>query len=318
MAAVSGEAADRTPTMFTMHFPAGLQSGEAACRAHLRFFQESASDIGKIMNESLLRSDITVRTPADLARERVNGETRRKLDEQVDMVKRLVDRIAGERLVLATIHGPMVSIHHMSGRRGFFVENLDFYHTCKEENPGAMREALGRATDTLCELTRRCVEEAGADGIYFAALGAERSLFTPGEYGEIVRPFDWRLLDAAKSAKGFNLLHICKKNVDAARFLDYPVAAFNWEMCPENATLEQALATVPADRAILGGFSNERGPLLSGTAAEIEAETWRLLEKAQGRRWILGAGCTLPTGIDPARLRAVAQASASFSQRQKA
>ena len=318
MAVVNGGRADQTPTMFTMHFPAGLQTGEEACRAHLRFFQESESDIGKIMNENLLRSDIVVNTPEDLAQERVNAETRRSLDKQVDMVKRLVDQIAGEKLVLATIHGPMVSIHHMSGRKGFFVENLDFYRTCEEKNPAGLRAALGHAAEALCELTRRCVEEAGADGIYLAALGAERSLFTREEYGEIVRPFDCMVLEAAKSAKGFHLLHICKKNVDVNRFLDYPVEAFNWEMCAENATLEQALAAVPADRTVLGGFSNERGALLSGTAGEIEAETWRLLEKVQGRRWILGAGCTLPTGIDPARLRAVAQASKSFSRRKNA
>ncbi len=312
MAVVNGKVPDRTPTMFTMHFPKECQTGEAAIAAHLEFFRESEGDIGKIMNENLLRSDITAKAPGDLAKERINLNTKKGIDAQIDLVKRLVDQAAGDRMILATIHGPMVSIHHMSGRSGFFVENLDFYRTCKNEDPQAMQEALKYATEALCELTRRCVEEAGADGIYFAALGAERSLFTREEYDEIVRPFDYLVFDAARNAKGFNLLHICKKDVDVQRFLDYPADVFNWEMIDRNATVEEALAFMPENRTILGGFSNESGPLLSGSYAEVEAETKRLLAQVAGRRWILGAGCTLPTGIDFARLRAVVKASKDF------
>lgn len=312
MAVISGKVPDRTPAMFTMHFPKECQTGEAAVAAHLDFFRESGGDIGKVMNENLLRSDITAQAPGDLAKERINLNTRRGIDAQIDLVKRIVDQAAGDRMILATIHGPMVSVHHMSGRKGFFVENLDFYRACKGEDPQAMKEALKYAADALCELARRSVEEAGADGIYFAALGAERSLFTREEYDEIVRPFDYLVFDAARNAKGFNLLHICKKDVDVQRFLDYPADVFNWEMTGQNATLEEALEFMPENRTILGGFSNEKGPLISGTYEEVEAETKRLLTKVAGRRWILGAGCTLPTGVDMARLRAVIKASGDF------
>ena len=312
-AEISGQPVDWTPTMFTMHFPAGCQSGEAAVQAHLDFFRQSQGDIGKVMNENLLRSDTTVNVPSDLGSERVNCATKRAIENQVDLVKRIVDQTAGERMVLATIHGPMVSIHHMSGRKGFFVDNLDFYHTCKDEDPEAMKDALKAATDTLCELAELCVGEAGADGIYFAALGAEQTLFTREEYDDIVRPFDYRVFDAAQHSGGFNLLHICKKNVDVKRFMDYPVEIFNWEMTGENASLEEALSMVPEDRTILGGFSNVEGPVISGTYADIEEETKRLLEQVKGRRWILGAGCTLPTGIDYNRLHAVVNASKDFS-----
>lgn len=312
LATIKGARRDWTPTLFTMHFPAEAQRGEAALSAHLRFFREAQGDIGKIMNENLLRSDTVVATPSDMAREHVNAASRRGIDTQVDMVKRIVDQVGGERMMLATIHGPMVSIHHMSGRRGFFVENLDFYRTCKEENPGAMVEALKYAADALCELVRRCVEEGGADGIYFAALGAEHSLFTPEEYDRIVRPFDEMVLQAGGGACKCKLLHICKKGVDVKRFLDYPADVFNWEMSGTNPRLEEALAFMPEDRAILGGFSNEGGPLIAGTREEIAEETRRILTLAKGRRWIMGAGCTLPTGIDTARLRAVVEACRAF------
>lgn len=312
MATIKGEKPDWTPTLFTMHFPAEEQTGEAALNAHLRFFRESQGDIGKIMNENLLRGDTVVNTPSDMAQERVNAASRRGIDAQVDMVKRIVDQVGGERMTLATIHGPMVSIHHMSGRRGFFVENLDFYRACKEENPGAMVEALKHAADALCELVRRCVEEGGADGIYFAALGAERGLFTPEEYDRIVRPFDEMVLRAGGGSCKCSLLHICKKGIDVKRFLDYPADVFNWEMSGANPHLEEALAFMPENRAILGGFSNEGGPLIDGTLEEIAEETRRILTFVKGRRWIMGAGCTLPTGVDTARLRTVVESCRRF------
>lgn len=312
MAVIKGERHDRTPVMFTMHFPAEEQHGDAAIAAHLRFFRDSQGDIGKIMNENLLRGDTVVQTPADLAKERVNQASRCGINAQVDMVKRIVDQVSGEQVTLATIHGPMVSIHHMSGRKGYFVENLDFYRKCKEENPEAMKEALKYATDALCDLVRRCIEEGGADGIYFAALGAEKSLFTPEEYSEIVRPFDEMVFQAAGGAPGFNLLHICKKGIDVKRFLDYPVDVFNWEMTGENASLDEALEFMPENKTILGGFSNERGPLIDGTEEEIVAETRRLLQRVKGRRWIMGAGCTLPTGICASRLRTVVETCREF------
>lgn len=314
MSTIRGEPHGEIPVMFTMHFPAAEQAGTEAIAAHLRFFRETQGDIGKIMNENLLRSDITVASPADLARERVNGATLRGMDAQVELVKRIVDQGQGDRLTLATIHGPMVSIHHMSGRRGYFVENLDFYRKCKEEHPQAMREALRYAADALCTLARRCIEEGGADGIYFAALGAEKSLFTPEEYQEMVRPFDELVFQAAEGAAGFNLLHICKKGIDVKRFLDYPADVLNWEMTGENLSLDEALKCIPADKTILGGFSNEGGPLLEGDPDRISEETRRLLQRVSGRRWIVGAGCTLPTGIDTARLRIVADICHNLGQ----
>lgn len=313
MTVLNGGTPDRVPALFTMHFPPKLHRGEAAVAAHARFFRESKSDIAKIMNENLLRSDITVQTPTDLARERLSTASRLGLDAQVELVRQVTERAAGDRLTLATIHGPMVSMHHMSGRRGFFVQNLDFYRACKEQDPAAMKDALARASDTLSELVRRCLTEGGADGIYFAALGAEQSLFTPEEYAEIVRPYDEQVLAAAKECGGVRLLHICKKGIDVRRFADYPAEIFNWEMTGANPSLEEGLSIVPADRTILGGFSNEHGPLLEGTEEALAVATRRLLHQVQGRRWILGAGCTLPQDIDLARLRTVVRTAETFA-----
>ena len=54
VAAIRGERVDCVPSGFSIHFPEGCKEGQAAVNAHLRFFQETDTDIIKIMNENLV------------------------------------------------------------------------------------------------------------------------------------------------------------------------------------------------------------------------------------------------------------------------
>ncbi len=305
LAVLEGREPDQTPCMFTMHFPPEERFSEAAVQAHLRFLKATDSDVCKVMNENLLRSDAAVRRPEDLLRLTPNAEAKRGIERELDLVKRLRDTLCDAYPVFVTIHGPMVSVHHMSGRSGFFVENLEFYGACMRQAPQSLAHALAMAADTLCELVRRCIREAGADGVYLAILGAERTLFTDDAYRRTVRPYDLQVIEAARQAGGRTLLHICKKNVEVRRFLDYPVDAFNWEMTGQNASLDDALALVPEDKTVIGGLSNESGCLIEGTRRDVTEQTRRLLTRVHGRRWIVGAGCTLPGTTDLEKLRLV-------------
>lgn len=295
-----------------MHFPKGAAQGDAAVKAHLDFFRETDLDICKIMNENLLRGETTLTAPADLPQLRLSGEGRANLPAQVDLVKRLTDQAAGDGLPLATIHGPVVSLHHMSGRSGFFVENLDFYRACMREAPQAMGDALRRAADSLCELVRRCIDEAGCDGIYFAGLGAERSLFTDEEHDRYIRPCDLQVFEAATRSHTVNIMHICKKGITISRFRDYPAQVFNWEFGGQNPTLEEGLRTFPEDKVIMGGLDNDKGPLLEGDDQALERAVHDVLRRVEGRRFILGASCTLPGSVSAARIRAAAGACKTY------
>lgn len=309
---IGGEQPDKTPMLFTSHFPQEQTQGKAAVEAHIRYFRESGNDICKVMNENQQRGVYKVEKPADLFKEVISEDSRRGMQRQADIISGVAQEIADAAPVILTVHGPMVSVQHMSGRPGFFVENLDFYHTCIKENPKALKAALDAAADGLCELVRRCFE-AGAEGIYFAALGAQNSLFTDEEYADIVRPFDLRVLESAKSAK-FNILHICASDLAVHRFIDYPVEIVNWEFGEKakNPTMQEAFKMYGSDKTILGGLDNHTGPLIDGPFEAIEPEVHRLIKEAEGRRFILGAGCTLPNSVEAASLREVARASACY------
>ncbi len=301
---IRGQKPDRIPVLFSSHFPVEVTKGEAAVRSHVEYFRESGNDFCKVMNENQQRGVSTVCAPADLASIRLSDASRMGMRDQASIVAGVREQLGPDVPVLCTVHGPMVSVHHMSGRKGFFVENLDFYHKCVKEDPVSLKAALRTATDGLCELVRR-VSEAGADGIYLACLGAQRSLFTDEEYASIVRPFDLEVLSAAKELP-FNIVHICAQDLAVERFADYPVPVVNWEFGGANMTMEEGFSTF-GDKILLGGMDHHHGALVEGNGESLEEEVRGVLNRASGHRFILGAGCTLPGSTELSRLRRVAE-----------
>ena len=58
----------------------------------------------------------------------------------------------------------------------------------------------------------------------------------------------------------------------------------------------------------MGGLANHAAPLAEGPVEALAAEAKRLAQTYGPENFILGADCTLSTGIDRGRVRAVAQA----------
>jgi uroporphyrinogen decarboxylase len=121
------------------------------------------------------------------------------------------------------------------------------------------------------------------------------------------------VLDAANTAGGRNILHICgyagvRNNLPA--WADYPAQAFSWASQVEGVSLGQGKALF-GGRAVIGGFANVSGALLeTGSREEIEAFAARLLDEAGRTGVILGADCTVPSAIDLERLEWVRLAAA--------
>ena len=57
-AVFKGEEPDRTPMGFWMHFPTEQHHGEEALAAHLKYFEETKTDICKVMNEETIRLSV--------------------------------------------------------------------------------------------------------------------------------------------------------------------------------------------------------------------------------------------------------------------
>lgn len=310
MAVIRGEKPDRIPSGFWLHFPAEDQKPERVLPSHLRFFEESCTDICKIMNEALFRGISQICTPADYAAAALSQAARKSFDDQVDCVKKICDQLGGSAVTQATLHGVVVSTHHLSLRKGMYVDNKDFFRTCMTENRQALVNTFDMVADVLCELATRFLD-AGADGIYYACLGGEKNLFTPEEYEFYIKPFEMRVLKAAHNANCFNTLHICKSGLDIARYRDLPAEVVNWAIHENNPSLEEGAAVFP-DKVILGGLDDRAGVLVDGAREEIEAAVHSLIRKMEGRRFILGSDCTLPTDISCDRIKTAVEACGTY------
>jgi len=61
-------------------------------------------------------------------------------------------------------------------------------------------------------------KETGIDSIYYASLGAERSIFTDEEFDKWIKPFDLQIMKAIKDAGLYCFLHICKDDLNMDRY----------------------------------------------------------------------------------------------------
>ncbi|MGN0372191.1 MAG: uroporphyrinogen decarboxylase family protein [Enterocloster sp.] len=304
---LEGKTVDRAPTGFWLHFPESMHHGDAAIKAHLEFMRQTGTDILKVMNENLLYDgESKICSTADISKFRGYSRKDKIFIDQMDIIKRISDQTQGRYPILATLHGLIASVFHGTGFGGNYTGmgyGLSIF--CREK-PKEMQKVFEIYTDTLMELAD-CSLEAGADGIFYAALGGERNWFFHDEYMEQVSVHEQRLYDHIKEKTKFNVLHICKSNIDFERFTVLEPAVVNWSIYHNNLSLTEGGKLFP-NSIVLGGFQDRSGVLVDGTEEEIEAHTRKILKEMEGKPFIVGSDCTLPTEISPERIRCAVRA----------
>ena len=309
LAAIGGRQVDHVPSLFSLHFPREQAVGGAAVEAHVRFYNETGVDVLKIMNEHLEPAIGPVRAPEDWRAVRGYHMDAPFLRAQADIISNILEKVEKPVYSLATIHGVCAScIHPIEGAYGYARAREILLETLRSR-PDIMLDVHKRVTDTMCELAQACIR-AGADGIYYAALGGERHYYTDEEHDRFLKPFDLQIMQAAREAGGQVFLHICKENLNMMRYREYAPYAdvVNWGVYEADFSLSQGRALFPGC-AILGGLKNRGGVLARGDADAIAREVRAVLEEAGTTRFLLGADCTLPTDTPYASIAAAARAA---------
>lgn len=312
MAAVSGGTPDRVPCGFWLHFPHGYEAGPEAVKIHLDFFKASGTDLCKVMNENSLPDNPDLNTPDDWGKLEKIPHDAPFIVRQLELVRRVCEEMHGEAVVLATIHGMVASAFHYLGGGALYDNDKLALTRCLRENPEAFRHGMEVIADYLDYLCGACLE-AGADGLYFASLGGEKAMMTDEEFETFFKSYEVALLEKYdKKAPCFNVLHMCKDNLNLARYCGYPGKVINWGVYEQNISLTEGRALLGEDRVLLGGLDDRAGVLVDGTPEEIEQAVHKVLDEAGTVRMILGADCTLPTDISPDRIAAAARATQTY------
>ncbi len=301
---IEGKAADRCPAGFWIHFPQDAIHGEAAVRAHMDFMAETDTDILKVMNENILYDgESKIRSSRDIGKFRGFSRKDKMFQDQMEIIKRICGRAGGEYPILATIHGLLASAFHETGFAGNFTSMGYSLALFCRERPGEMKQVFENIAETLMEFSD-CSLEAGAEGIFYAALGGEKRYFTDEEYEEFVLPYEMKIYSHIKKTADFDVLHICKSGIDFNRYVKLKPMIVNWGVYTNGLSLTEGAKLFP-DSIILGGFPDRTGVLVDGSGEDIREHAGRVLEEMKGRPFIMGSDCTLPTDISRDRIRQV-------------
>lgn len=305
-AALRGEDVDHVPAAFWFHFPPHQASGQAAVDAHLDFYRETDVDVLKVMNEHTYRSDVKVSTPADWASWTPLSSGSAHFRKQIDLVKAIADKLAGEVPIIATIHGTFISLFHGSKEphETIFGHNLATEHI--RNAPEAVAPAMAAVADSLIELSLACLE-AGASGIYYGAQGGEEHRFSSETFNSHIKPYDLKVLDAVAARTDQLFVHICKDSIRLPLYADYPGQAFNWAVHDSAYSLKDGREIFR--RTMLGGLDDRSGVMVDGSDDDIAAAVKDIISGYGRTSLIVGADCTLPTDIPLRKIRAAVEAA---------
>jgi uroporphyrinogen-III decarboxylase len=103
-----------------------------------------------------------------------------------------------------------------------------------------------------------------------------------------------------------NVLHVCRDRNHLERVLDYPIAAFHWDVHGAgNPTFTDVLSRT--DKAVIGGV--RVATLLDAEPSDVTAEAHKARAETDDRRFLLGPGCSINPATRPANLEALVRAA---------
>lgn len=285
-AVMKGEPADRPLISAWRHFPELENEPESFAAAMLDFQEKYDWDFlklqprgvyqhenwGNVYDYSRYNDVIPVlvehllHSVADVSRIQKISGTGGTFGEQLTAISLVKAKADADVPVVATLFTPIGVLLNLCGSR-----SVGRYRESPREESSLIKllyadrqeahRALRAIAETLAEYAGE-VLKAGADGVYYAALGMAREQYLSlDEWNEFVRPYDQIVLEALGSKPV--MLHTCGIKANPQRFADFPVAALHWaESAPGNPSIAEGWSW-SGSKAIAGGV-DER---LFGTGA---------------------------------------------------
>lgn len=317
---------ERVPVGFWFHFVfgdaqfRGLEDRAILDRVidgHKEFYDAFNPDFVKIMSDgffghpSLLEK--TIEQADDLYNVKAVGPDHPWITEQVKTVKRIKESFNGE---IATFYNIFSPANYIRIAFEAWDKDPEKFPRFFETEPEALAFAANEIAKDIAVLTKKVIEEAGADGIYLSVQNVQSSLATKEAYHNYIAPSELAVLATANQASDYNILHICgyeHHQNDLSYYQNYEAKAYNWAVHTEKISLKEGKDFF-GNKAVIGGFDNNAGTLLdSGDKADIAQFTADLIQETGDRGVIIGADCTVDPRIGLDRLELVRQTAVGIT-----
>ncbi len=312
LAVLNGERADRVPISLWGHFPSDPHRAEELAAATIESQRRFDWDFVKLMPSGMYYpealgctltpasgpgavnglADSIIKQPEDWERLPVLDPREGWLAEHVRAVRLVREALGPDVPIIQTLFSPLTVAHKLS------------LHLPYERSLREYRSSLEAGLRAITEGSKRFAEatlEAGADGFFFATQEVNRDTLSEADFLALGKRYDLEILNLVAGRASFLLLHVCRENILAELVADYPVHAINWEIQKTRPTLAEARAVW---RQTLVGGLDRHGALLTGTPDDVRSEVRRVVAEAGPERFIVSAGCALPTACPVANLLA--------------
>lgn len=300
-AAIQGERPDKLPYSFWTHLPEIDLDPEAVAQATYTFYKKYDLDFVKTMNNGMYAiedfgcvidySEIrkggvarVVKTPISNARDwgclRVCPSGQGSNARELRHLQLVLEKLRGEEVpVIFTVFSPITVANKLCGGNVFSY--------IKEGYTDEVKASLEVITQTVEEMAEAAIR-LGADGIFLASQVSTYDNCTPEQYLEYGKPYDLRVIDAAKSG-WMNVLHCHGKEIMFEVLKDYPVQIINWHVWESFPSLDEAYALT--GKCLMGGLN--RGDITSGRRNEIRHQIFESFKQLGGKHQILTPGCVI-------------------------
>jgi uroporphyrinogen decarboxylase len=294
--AINGKDVDKVPFSIWYHF--GLQHlpGEAIAAAELAFYHKFDLDFIKVMNDypyPLPNGMEAINSPDDWLKLTPLKPNEGGFKEQSRALNIIGKELNGEAYYLDTIFSPWSTAKKLARDRIFEHQRTA---------PDRLKRGLEVITESFCAYIQEAVNH-GLSGIFLSIGGASFELMTEPEYAEFGRPYDLKVLAAAKSAP-FNVLHIHGQKIMFELVKDYPVHALNWSHRYTAPNLITARQIYPG--CIIGGIDETDTDAVR--PPELRKQVNQTIQELGKKGVILGPGCAIPTNTPAANILAIKEA----------
>ncbi len=313
-ATIAGQPTDRPAISLWRHWPGDDQRAADLARATVEFQQKYDWDFVKCMpasnyciadwgaqdawvgNEEGTRQwgPRVIQKPEDWARLPVLDPRKGMLVEMHEAIRLISQGLGKDVPFIWTIFNPLAQAKNLAGER--LLSDM-------RQFPDALKAGLEVITTSTVNFLE-AVSDTGLAGVFLALQHATYNLLSEAEYREFGRPYDLRVLEAARGL-WFNLAHVHGEHVMFGLAADYPVQAMNWHDRETPPLLGEALPRFPG--ALVGGLHRTQ-TMLRGTPDAIRAEIRSALAATRGRRLIIGTGCVMWITTPVGNIRAAREA----------
>jgi uroporphyrinogen decarboxylase len=220
------------------------------------------------------------------------------LDDQVDALRMVVDRIGPSVPVIQTVFSPLTVAGYLVGE-----DRPRMAAEARRRTP-SIDSALARIADTLGDFAARSIA-AGAAGVFFAISDfASADLLSLAEYEDLALPHDVRVLASVPGETWFNVLHLCGPRLHFELAAELDTHAVSWSIHgPGNPSLAEGRAR--SGRVVMGGI--DLRTLVDGEPEAVREQRRAAISSTEGVGLLLAPGCSVPPEAPEENVRAIVE-----------